>query len=405
MFTPEETIRIREKARIAEERLLTVNLKKFYGCPQDEPLLRISTQYPGVWLESAWDSVLFCRLYPEKRYVGRNMVELFLRHQSAEGQFPLAVLDQPDPEDPSRPEVFDFQIQEVVPFGLLALEVYEYDHDPDFLARLYDAFTRWDAWLCANRMTSNRGLIEMFCGFDTGMDNSGRNIGLSCPDNFNNQNASVLPPDDVVPILAPDMNMVFWGDRIALSKMAEYLGKAEEAAMWKAKADEVKRLIFHYCFSEEDLAFYDVDKHGNQRKNLSIVQARMFYMHFLEDDLAEKIFRRHFENPTEFNTPCPLPSMAANDPTFNKDCDFNSWGYFVQGDTAERTVLWLDDYGKSEYFDHFLEVWMRVWTDSGDVPFGQEVDPLTCQPSQSSPWYTPTLQIYIYGARRFGILE
>ena len=404
MFTQEEIALIREKAREAEEYLLSVNFKTFYGCPQDEPLLLISTQYPGVWLEHAWDSVFFGRLFPEKRYVGRNMVELFLRHQSAEGQFPLAVLDRPDPKDPSKPEIFDFQIQEVVSFGQLALEVYEYDHDPAFLARLYDAFSRWDAWLCKYRMTSNRGLIEMFCGFDTGMDNSGRNIGLSCPNNYHNQNASVLPIDDVVPILAPDMNVAFWGDRMALSKMAELLGKPEEAAAWKAKADEVKRLIFHYCFNEEDLAFYDVDKHGNQRKCLCIVMARMFYYGFLDQELADKIFQRHFENPEEFNTPCPLPSVAASDPTFNKDCDFNSWGYFVQGDTSERTALWLDAYGKSAYYDHFLEVWMRTWTYSENVPFGQEVDPITCLPSESSPWYTPTLQLYIYGARRFGIV-
>lgn len=411
MFTPEETFRIREKALIAQDYLLNRRLKLFYGCGEDHPILKISENYPGIWLESTLDSVLLARLFPEKRYAARNMVELFLHNQTPQGQFPLAVLDRPDPKDPAKPEIFDFQIQEVVPFGPMALEVYEYDHDPDLLARMYDGFCRWDAWLCANRMTSNRGLIEMFCGYDTGMDNSGRNHGMSCPENYGNRNAAVLPPDDVVPILAPDMNMVFWADRMALSQMARLLGKPEEAAAWETKADEVKRLIFHYCFNEEDLAFYDVDKHGKQRKYLSIVQARMFYMHFLDNELAERIFRRHFENPEAFNTPCPLPSMAASDPTFNEkfrfgmDMSVNNWGHFVQGDTAERTVLWLDQYGKHAYFDRFLEAWMRAWTESEDIPFGQEIDPITCKPSRCSPWYTPTMLIYIFGARRFGILE
>ena len=177
-------------------------------------------------------------------------------------------MDRPDPKDPSKPEIFDFQYQEVEPFGMICLEAYEMAGDHDLLVRLYDAFSRWDAWLCAHRMTSNRGLIEMFCGFDSGMDGSGRLHGMACPEKLYGQNAAVMPECDVVPILAPDMNVVFWADRMALSQMAALLGKPDEAAMWKAKADEVKRLIFHYCFNEEDLAFYDVDKHGNQRKCL-----------------------------------------------------------------------------------------------------------------------------------------
>jgi len=404
MFTTQERALIKEKARIAQERLFSVNFKSFYGCPQDQPVLRISDQYPGVWLEHSLDSIIFARLFPEHRYAARNMVELFLRHQKADGQFPLAILDQPDPTDPSRPKVLYCQIQEVLAFGQLCLEVYRYDNDADLLRRLYDAFTRWDAWLCAHRMTSGRGLIEMFCGFDTGMDNSGRLEGMSCPDNYDNRNAGEMPIDDVVPILAPDMNMAFWGDRMALSEMAGLLGKADEAAAWKEKADQVRDNIYKHCFDEEDLCFYDVDKHGRKRKNLSIVQARMFYMHFLEGELAEAIFERHIANPAEFNTPCPLPSMAASDPTFNKRCDFNSWGYFVQGDTSLRTTLWLDHYGKSEYYDHFLEVWMRVWTNSEAVPFGQEIDPITCEPSLCSPWYAPAMLLYIFGARRFGII-
>jgi len=405
MFTEAEKIKIREKARIAEEHLLSYNLRPFYGLPEDQLLIRISDCYPGVWLETSYSAVVFSKMYPQYKQVARNMVELFLNCQTEDGQFPLAILDRPDPKDPTKPEIFDFQIQEVEPFGMVCLEAYALAGDHDLLVRLYDAFTRWDAWLCANRMTSNRGLIEMFCGYDTGMDNSGRNAGISCPENYNNQNAAVLPIDDVVPILAPDMNALFWSDRMALAKMAELLGKPEEAAMWREKAEEVKQLIFRYCFNEEDLAFYDVDKHGNQRKNLSIVQARMFYPHFLEGELAEKIFQRHIENPEEFNTPCPLPSMAANDPTFRKEpFPRNNWGYYVQTGTALRTLLWLDHYGKHAYQDRFLEAWIRAWTDSEEVPFGQEIDPITCKPSLSSPWNSYTLLSYLAGARRFGII-
>ena len=403
MFTPQEQEMIRKKALIAEEHLLNYNLRPFYGLPKDQLLIRISDAYPGVWLETAFGAVALARLYPDRKDIARNMVEMFLACQTEDGQFPLAVLDRPDPKDPSKPEIFDFQYQEVEPFGMICLEAYEMAGDHDLLVRLYDAFSRWDAWMCKHRMTSNRGLIEMFCGYDTGMDNSGRNIGMSCPENYNEQNAAVLPIDDVVPILAPDMNALFWGDRMALAQMADMLGKPEEAAAWREKADEIKRLIFHYCFNEEDLAFYDVDKHGNQRKNLSIVQARMYYSHFLEGELAEQIFQRHLENPEEFNTPCPLPSMAANDPTFCKVPDRNNWGYYVQTGTALRTLLWLDHYGKHEYQDRFLEAWMRTWTYSEDVLFGQEVDPITCEPSLSSPWNSYTLLSYLHGARRFGL--
>ena len=130
-------------------------------------------------------------------------------------------------------------------------------------------------------MTTNRGLIEMFVGYDTGHDNSGRLEGMACKGNYSvdgvTQTADVIPPDDgITPILAVDMNCNFYADEVALSKMAAILGKIEESEKWAKSASEVKKKLFEHCYDEKDAFFYDVDRNGNKRKYKSSTIFHLF---------------------------------------------------------------------------------------------------------------------------------
>ena len=394
----------REELRnIIEIRLEKEHISCFEG--MDKPLFLISTTYPGVWLEHVYDSVFYALRDKSKLYLAENTIDLFISNQTEDGQFPCFVLDMKKAIGWETPIGYS-QIQECVSFARLCLLVYGINRDGGFLKKVYEASKKWVSWLEGNRMTLGRGMVEMFVGYDTGHDNSGRLAGLSCEGNYAidgvTQNASILPPcDGVAPIITVDMNCNLYATLVSLSKMAKELGLCEEAELYAEKAVQLKRKIFEVCFNAEDCFFYDVDKNGKQRKFLSSTLFHLFMEGVLDKQedaaLIAEIYERHISNPEEFATPYPYPSMAINDPSCKNHKDANCWGYFTQGLIALRATLWMEEYGFKSEFKNLCQRWVEAWTEHYDeLKFGQELDPISGVPSKSSEWYSSTMLFYLY---------
>ncbi len=403
---------IPEICQTIEERIRTIHIRCFRGRP--DPLFLISDAYPGIWLEHVYDSVLYAEMYPEEINLAENTIRLFLSCQTAEGQLPCYVWNGDKlPHLPEDALIGYGQIQECVSFAALCLEVAKRKNDRTFLETVYNGCRRWNDWLRKYRMTTNRGLIEMFVGYDTGHDNSGRLSDMAHPHNHvfpegTVCNAAYLPEDDgVTPILALDMNCNFYATQVALAEMAQLLRKTEEVEVWQEKARKVKANIMEQLYDPEDAFFYDMDRNGTLRKYKSSTIFHLFLEGVLsptEDAaLIQEIYTRHIKNPEEFWTPYPFPSMAANDPTFHKHTACNCWGYFSEGLIALRCTRWMDKYGFSADFDVLCEKWLNAWTRCYDtVKLGQELDPFTGEPSAASEWYSSGMLFYLYAAKRCG---
>jgi len=398
----------------AMDRIKNVHIACFKD--MEKPLFLISEQYPGLWMEHVYDSVIWAHMEPSYLYAAENAINLFIDRQKENGQLPFRVMDGNKVRSlDENVEPCYSQIQECVSFFTLALEVYKMNKDARFLEKIYIAGQKWDGWLRQNRMTMQKGLIEMFVGYDTGHDNSGRLDGLSCHGNYRENGkfcgAQVLPPNDpVAPILAVDMNCNFYADEKALCEMAELLGRPNEAKKWEESAKNVKKKLFELCYDENDAFFYDVDKYGNKRRYRSSTIFHLFLEKVLdkrEDKaLIERIYNEHIKNPDEFWTPYPFPSMAINDPSVPTHKKFNSWGYYTQGLIVLRCSRWMDHYGFGEDYDYVLKKWIKAWTKCFEViPFAQEIDPVSGEPTQSSKWYSSCMLAYVYGARRLGYVD
>jgi hypothetical protein len=61
--------------------------------------------------------------------------------------------------------------------------------------------------------------------------------------------------------------------------------------------------------------------------------------------MADTFVARHLRNTSEFWTPFPLPSIAANDPKFRPGLPRNSWSGPSEGLTYQRAVRALENYG------------------------------------------------------------
>lgn len=404
--------KINEIYNLTLDRIKDVHIGCFKN--MEKPLFLISDTYPGIWLEHVYDSVLWAKLYPSYIDIAINTVNIFIDNQKEDGQLPCYIWDAAKFENPPEELIGYGQIQECVSFSQLALEVCEMADDMELTAKVYKAAVKWDAWLRSNRMTLGRGLIEMFVGYDTGHDNSGRLCGLMNPDNFISDgkvlNAATVPQaDDVAPVIAVDMNCNFYATQIALSKLAEKLGFAEEAEEWKKKAEDVKQKLFDVCFDEETDFFYDVDKNNNKRIYLSSTIFHLFLEKVLDkekdSELIKRIYEKHIKNPDEFWTAYPFPSMAVCDPSVKNHVEGNCWGYFSQGLIALRCTRWMDYYGMSKDFDTLCRAWVDAWTACfNDVKLGQELDPFTGKPSRCSQWYSSCMLFYIYSVQRLKLI-
>lgn len=395
----------------AVDRVENYHIGKFKDMTDE--LFLISTTYPGVWVEHIYDSVFYAGMKPERLYLAENILKAFIDRQTDEGQLPCLMLD--GNRFPGKTDLVSYsQIQECVSFAKLCFMVYQMSGDKEKLKKYYSASKAWELWLRKNRMTLGTGLIEMFYGFDTGHDNSGRLEGISCEGNYVKdgvrQNAAVLPPDDgITPIIAVDMNCNFYATRIALSKMADELGLSDEAAAWREKAAAVKKKLFEICYDEKDAFFYDTDRSLNKRPYRSSVILHPFLEGVLDKEedkeVIERIYNEHIKNPKEFWTKYPFPSMSYSDPSAKEHKPKNSWGYFTQGLIVLRCSMWMDSYGFKEDYDYILTKWVEAWTEHSDeIKFGQELDPMTGIPSQSSEWYSSTMLSYIYAVKRLGLM-
>ena len=403
MFEMPPRERILERYEQAKKRIEDFHIRTFPEQPG--PIFLISTAYPGVWMEHAFDAVCYARLNPDSslaKDVARSQMLLFLRNQRPDGHLPFNVVDTSLNTGRLHPVGYS-QIQECVSFARLCLEVYEITGDMDFLKEAYAGCARWDKWLCDKRMTRGTGLIELFCLYDTGHDNSARlaDVPVQCPDTYGE-----TPVDsEAVPMLAPDMNAVFYGDRKALADMARVLGRDEEAAEWERKAADVREKMLNLLYDKQDEFFYDLDAKGNMRRFPSIAISNVFTEHVLTQAEFDAIYDRHMRNPAEFWTEYPFPSMAVNSPVVNGHAPQNCWGYYSQALTALRCQRWMDYYGRSADYDHLLSRWVAAIASHDGKLFTQELDPLTGNPTNCSEWYSSAMLMYMYAVKRLGYIE
>lgn len=356
------------------------------------PVLIEGAEYAGIWQECGpHESLVYSLFRPD---VARNTHMTFFALQRKDGQLPA---------NNKRSEAGFGQIQMVVPIAATAWELAHATGDSELLEAAYTACSRWDAWLMRYRNTRDTGLMEGFCTYDTGMDNSPRWAG--CANQCPNKDARQCPPDPTLPRLCPDLSATVYGGRMALAAMAQALGKTSESGQWLERAEALRKLILTRLYVEEDAAFYDLDAHNNFVKVRSDILSRICGEHVVNQKTFDVLWSRQLGNPHAFWAPYPLPSIALDDLTFVRPIPRNSWGGPSQALTALRAGRWFDHYNRSAEFAHMMQQWCSAIL--RDSSFRQQLDPLTGEFTQSgSVSYSPAaLVLYDYTWRLAGVRQ
>ena len=375
----------------------------------EHPLLWEGSTYEGVWQECGpQEALVLATLTPHlslasnaqtPHEAARNNHMVFFALQRRDGQLPASV---------KRTAVGFGQIQMVVPIAATAWEFVQLSNDEEFLVTAYGACSRWDAWLRQYRDTRRTGLVEGFCTYDTGMDNSPRWAGIPnrCPDG----DARRCPPIPSLPRLCPDLSATVYGGRVALAAMASALSKTGEATRWQEDAEKIRRLIIEKLYSPEDGAFYDLNAQNQYVRVRSDVISRVLGEHVLQlsntrdKAIFESVWTRQLHNQEAFWAPYPFPSAALNDPTFVRPIPRNSWGGASQALTALRAPRWMTHYGKQLEMKQLMQQWCEAIMRHAE--FRQQLDPQTGIFTQSDPGgYSPAALVFLDFAHRLSSLR
>jgi hypothetical protein len=381
--------------------VLAGNLKMAPG--YKDPLLFEGSTYQGIWQECGpHEGLIYATLNKFVMQPGaatpmqaaRSNHLAFFALQKEDGQLPASVKTSENGYG---------QIQMVVPIAATAWEFAQLSGDHDFLVTAYNACSRWDAWLRNYRDTRKTGLVEGFCTYDTGHDNSPRWAGIPnrCPD----ADARKCPPIASMPRLCPDLSATVYGGRIALAAMAHALGRKNEAARWEKDAEMIRLLIIEKLYSPEDAAFYDLDAQNKFVRVRGDLISRVMGEHVLKIEHARDraifntVWERQLHNPKAFWAPYPLTSIAQDDVAFVRPIPRNSWGGASQALTALRAPRWLAHYGKHAELDHLMRQWCEAIMRHGE--FRQQMDPQTGAFTQDDPGgYSPCALVFLDFARR-----
>ena len=356
------------------------NLLEFPG--YEHPLPIAGACYTGVWMEHNQDWFFLADIAPESAW---GAVEIFMEYQKENGLFPVVVKNTGT--------AAYRQVQNIWPFARCAFEIArKVKRGEADLRRIYAAAVAYDRWLGEFRDHKNRGLVEMFCEYDTGHDNSPRVKDGGLPHNMD-PDAGTMPDLPILPILAPDLSAMRYQGRVALSELAALLGDDKGAAFWREQSEMTRAAIRKYLYDPEDDYYYDVDSSGKFRKYRTEHITRLYLNEVVEQDEFDRQYKRYFDAPEHFATPYPFPSVSVSDPSFVRELPDNCWGGNTQALTALRASMWLPRYGRSDEREKLLKRWMRAFIDYNSV-LPQELNPFTGAPIGTGVNYMPTLFIF-----------
>lgn len=118
--------------------------------------------------------------------------------------------------------------------------------------------------------------------------------------------------------LAPDASTFQLKEILAQEKIAEALGKTEDAAKLKVKADKLKEAINKFLWCEEDQMYYTVDREtGDFYRHISYSSFIPLIQKLAPQDKGEAMIKRYLLNPDHMKAEYGFRTLSRSDPEYN----------------------------------------------------------------------------------------
>ena len=361
----------------AAERKCRMNLKDFGG----HMVLLEGGGYNKLWLETQpMGGEMYALRNPD---AALNNILLFMRCQREDGRLPGSIRYENGKIEPEFNKLQGF----CFPFPALNM-YYILGKDPIYLAHLKDSLIRFDSYLWKTRHLRENGLLFSFCVYDTGEDLALRYGDAPCW--WENE----TPPEgyQTVPMASMDITSWSYAARSTVADICRIQGDPE-AGVWDLKARDVASALRKYLWNGRKGALYDRNHAGKPVNILCHNTLRCMYWGSISRRMADRFVKEHLLNPSEFWTPFPLPSVAANDPAF-RNAPENNWSGQPEGLTYQRAILALERYGYNRIVTELGNKLIDT-VDMNGCRFTQQYDPFT---GKSSLVHADTHQPVVPGA-------
>ncbi len=260
-----------------------------------EAMVPSKVRYVGVW---QWDAFFHALAY---RYVDLKLAadqfRIFIDHQRPDGMLPDAVYDEGIIDHLAYP--VDAPVTKPPLAAWAAWKVYQTTGDLDFLAEIYAPLVRWNEWWFAHADDDRDGIAQYTHPYSSGADDS--------------------PLFDAgMPVESPDLSTYLCLHMEALAQIAEALGETDDAARFRARADEIVPRMIEHFYDEQTGVFWAVrpTEQGHRRvDSLTVFNLFPLWTGRLPPAIAQRLADRLMD-PQDFWTPYPLPSVARSDPAF-----------------------------------------------------------------------------------------
>lgn len=256
---------------------------------------------PDVWPHRSmwlWDSAFASVgwLHLDSR-VAHDCILSVLATQDADGFIPIRDAPVLLPDTPySQPPILAWA----------AWKIYQDAGDQAFLVACYQPVCNFIEWLFQNRDPDGDGLLGWLENAD------GRYAGESGWDNSPRFEDS-LTYDHI------DLNSYAVREMRVLAQMAEVLGFDVEAAQWRTRADALGALINDQLWNETIGLYMDREPNSGEWCEIKTAACFLPMLAGIPDATRADRLVSHLTDPGQFWTVVPVPTVAADEPTYSDD--------------------------------------------------------------------------------------
>ncbi len=263
------------------------NIKRIWSTPDRLP-------HRNMWL---WDSVFHAIGHRHfDTDIAQNLILALFDVQNEDGFIPH--MAKPD---------FKSGVTQPPVIGWGAWAVYEKSGDKEFLRTVFEHNKAFLLWCQDNRRKTEKELYSWHtkpelnnrCD-ESGMDNSPR---------FDTQSD----------LFAIDLSCYMANETRIMKKIAEELGDTKNAELFSLWHEKIKADINSTLWCQDDGFYYDYDIDNNCFNKVQSVASFLPVFAGVCDDIQCKKLITHLENPDEFGTEFPIPSISKTDKTFGSD--------------------------------------------------------------------------------------
>ena len=263
------------------------NIKRIWSTPDRLP-------HRNMWL---WDSVFHAIGHRHLDIeIAENLILALFDVQKADGFIPH--MAKPD-------EISDITQPPVIAWG--AYLVYEKSGNKEFLKTVFENNKAFLLWCNKNRRKSDKELYSWHT--NPAMNNRCDESGMDNSPRFDTESD----------LYAIDFSCCMANETRFMKKIADELGDKENSEFFDKWHEKIKTDINNTLWCEEDGFYYDYDIPNKCFNKVQAVSSFLPVFAAVCDENQSGKLVSHLENPDEFGTEFPVPSISQKDKTFGAD--------------------------------------------------------------------------------------